>query len=146
MVEIALTSGSNDRARNNHSIHHNHCHHRRRREGAESYEELESRGQRIRQILDSTDSFHSDTPTNAVHGGDGGGGWRGGGGGGGQFSSTVSQEGRVMVAFTLKEVRIHLFTWAAICLLKRIHSRREEGWIEVGGGDYPVLTSESTFL
>ncbi|CAN0343330.1 unnamed protein product, partial [Pylaiella littoralis] len=40
-------------------------------DGAESYEELESRGQRIRQILDSTDSFNSDTPTKAVHGEDG---------------------------------------------------------------------------
>lgn len=71
--------------------------------GAESYEELESRGQRIRQILDSTDSFHSDTPTNALQRGEGGGGWRGGGG---DTLSSVSQEGRVMVAFTLKEVRV----------------------------------------
>jgi len=73
-------------------------------EGTESYEELESRGQRIRQILDSTDSFHSDTPSKALHRGEGGGGWRGNGGG--AFSSAVSQEGRVMVAFTLKEVRV----------------------------------------
>lgn len=68
--------------------------------GAESYEELESRGQRIRHILESTDSFHSDTPTNAANRGEGG---RRGSGGGGTFSSAVSQEGRVMVAFTLKE-------------------------------------------
>lgn len=71
--------------------------------GAESYEELESRGQRIRQILDSTDSFQSDTPTNALHKGEAGGGWRGGGG---DALSSVSQEGRVMVAFTLKEVGV----------------------------------------
>ncbi|CAM9859485.1 unnamed protein product [Ectocarpus sp. 12 AP-2014] len=70
--------------------------------GAESYEELESRGQRIRQILDGTESFHSDTPIKAANRGEGG--RRGNSGGGGAFSSAVSQEGRVMVAFTLKEV------------------------------------------
>eukprot|EP00903_Cladosiphon_okamuranus_P008645 g8289.t1 len=69
--------------------------------GAESYEELESRGQCIRQILESTDSFRSDTPTNALQKGEAGGGLRGGGG---DALSSVSQEGRVMVAFTLKEV------------------------------------------
>lgn len=74
----------------------------RARPGAESYEELESRGQRIRQILDSTDSFHSDTPTSALNRGEAGGGRKGIGGG--AFSSAISQEGRVMVAFTLKEV------------------------------------------
>lgn len=93
-----------------------------RREGAESYEELESRGQRIRQILNSTDSFHSDTPTNAVHGGDGGGGWKGGSGG--HFSSAVSQEGRVMVAFTLKEVRMVIES--GLVAATRTHSRRED--------------------
>lgn len=74
--------------------------------GAESYEELEGRCKRIREILDTSDSFKSDTPTNSSGGGEGGIPGRRGGGGGGMFSSSsASQEGKVFVAFTLKEVR-----------------------------------------
>lgn len=68
--------------------------------GAESYEDLEGRGLRIRQILDSSDSFNSDTPLKASNRGEGSGDKRGGG----AYPSSASQEGNVMVAFTLKEV------------------------------------------
>lgn len=75
--------------------------------GAESYEDLEGRGQRIRQILDSSDSFNSDTPLKVSNRGEGSGDKRGGG----AFPSSASQEGNVMVAFTLKEVDIFLFSF-----------------------------------
>lgn len=71
---------------------------------AESYEEFEGRCRRIRDILELSDSFRGDTPTNASH-----------------FSnnhpgdilkgdSATSQDDRVFIAFTLKEVRTTVST------------------------------------
>lgn len=88
--------------------------------GAESYEELEARSQKIRQILSKSDSFRSDTPMNVFHGGD-----RAMfrmPGRVGAFLTPDAHESGIMVAFKLKEVRFreHARELMGISMIKKL--------------------------